>query len=104
MGIGVNQLSESMEKFKKAGFETEDILEIIAKMARGESRESIEEFAKTLNGYDAAKFNSIWTNIIDGITGGFQTIGQEVQSYKNQIEGIYEAQQKYLSGELKGSE
>lgn len=58
MGIGVNQLSESMEKFKKAGFETEDILEIIAKMAAGESRESIEEFAKTLNGYDAAKFNS----------------------------------------------
>lgn len=104
MGIGVNQLSESMEKFKKAGFETEDILEIIAKMARGESRESIEEFAKTLNGYDAARFNSAWTNVIDGITGGFQTIGQEVQSYKNQIEGIYEAQQKYLSGELKGSE
>lgn len=104
MGIGVNQLSESMEKFKKAGFETEDILEIIAKMAAGESRESIEEFAKTLNGYDAAKFNSAWTNVIDGITGGFQTIGQEVQSYKNQIEGIYEAQQKYLSGELKGSE
>ena len=58
MGIGVNELSEAMEKFKKAGFETEDILEIIAKMARGESRESIEEFAKTLNGYDAAKFNS----------------------------------------------
>ena len=104
MGVGVNQLSESIEKFKKAGFETEDILKIIAKMARGESRESIEEFAKTLDGYDAARFNSAWTNVIDGITGGFQTIGQEVQSYKNQIEGIYEAQQKYLSGELKGSE
>ena len=104
MGIGINQLSESIEKFKKAGFETEDVLKIIAKMAAGESRESIEEFAKTLNGYDAAKFNSAWTNVIDGITGGFQTIGQEVQSYKNQIEGIYEAQQKYLSGELKGSE
>ena len=57
MGVGVNQLSESIEKFKKAGFETEDILKIIAKMARGESRESIEEFAKTLDGYDAARFN-----------------------------------------------
>lgn len=41
---------------------------------------------------------------MDSITGGFQTIGQEVQSYQNEIQGIYEAQQKYLSGELKGSE
>lgn len=104
MGIGVNKLSEAIEKFKKAGLETEDVLEIIAMMAEGKSREAIEEFAKTLDGYDAARFNSAWTNVIDGITGGFQTIGQEVQSYKNQIEGIYEAQQKYLSGELKGSE
>lgn len=104
MGIGVNKLSEGIEKFKKAGFETKDVLQIIAKMAAGESRESVEAFAKTLNGYDAAKFNSAWTNVVDSITGGFQTIGQEVQSYKNQIEGVYEAQQKYLSGELKGSE
>lgn len=104
MGIGINQLSEAIEKFKKAGFEAEDVLQIIAKMAAGESKESIEDFAKTLNGYDAARFNSAWTTAIDSITGGFQTIGQEVQSYRNQIEGIYEAQQKYLSGELTGSE
>lgn len=104
MGIGVNELSEAMERFKKAGFETEDILEIIAKMARGESRESIEEFAKTLNGYDAAKFNSIWTNIIDGITGGFQKLGQDVQSFNNEIQSVYENQEKFLSGELTGSE
>ena len=58
MGIGINQLSEAIEKFKKAGFETEDVLKIIAKMAAGESRESVEEFAKTLDGYDAARFNS----------------------------------------------
>lgn len=58
MGIGVNKLSEGIEKFKKAGFETEDVLQIIAKMAAGESRESVEAFAKTLNGYDVAKFNS----------------------------------------------
>lgn len=104
MGIGVNELSDTMERFKKLGFETEDILKIIAMMARGESRESIEEFAKTLNGYDAAKFNSIWTNIVDGITGGFQKLGQDVQSFNNEIQSVYENQEKFLSGELTGSE
>lgn len=58
MGIGINKLSEAIENFKKVGFKAEDALQIIAKMARGESKESIEEFAKTLNGYDAARFNS----------------------------------------------
>lgn len=58
MGIGVNQLSEAIEKFKKLGFEVEDVLQIIAMIAAGKTRESIEEFAKTLNGYDAARFNS----------------------------------------------
>lgn len=58
MGIGINKLSEAIEKFKKAGFEVEDVLQIIAMMARGESRESIEEFVKTLDGYDPARFNS----------------------------------------------
>lgn len=58
MGIGVNKLSEAIEKFKKAGLETEGVLEIIAMMAAGKSREAIEEFAKTLDGYDAARFNS----------------------------------------------
>ena len=60
IGTIVHQLTRNMspEEIKKAGFETEDVLEIIAKMARGESRESVEEFAKTLDGYDAARFNS----------------------------------------------
>ena len=104
MGIGVNQLSEAMEKFRKAGFETMDALAIITRMAKGESREAIEEFAKTLNGYDAAKFNSAWTNVIDGITGGFQQLGQKVQSFNNEIQAVYENQEKFLSGELSGSE
>ena len=104
MGIGVNELSESIERFKKAGFETEDALEIIAKIAAGESRESIEEFAKSLDGYDAARFNSAWTNTIDAITGGFQQLGQKVQSFNNEIQDVYESQEKFLSGELTGSE
>lgn len=104
MGIGVNELSESIERFEKAGFETEDVLKIIAKMAAGESRESIEEFAKSLDGYDAARFNSAWTNTIDAITGGFQQLGQKVQSFNNEIQDVYESQEKFLSGELTGSE
>lgn len=58
MGIGINELSDAMQRFEKAGLKTEDVLEIIAMMARGESRESIEEFVETLDGYDPAKFNS----------------------------------------------